>query len=118
MLGLEIAQHYIRDLTDLPVSSLVPPNRPDAFIRVDAGTPVRTSPVTDETLIIIQVYGPTLDDVLDEITTIREAMHIIDQIEPYALGWDERAGPHRWPDPDLPTVHRWQTTGTLIQALQ
>ncbi|MCK7676358.1 hypothetical protein [Corynebacterium pygosceleis] len=116
--AMEIVQPYLAGVSSLPVVSKVPRKRPPAFIRVDTGPPRRRTLVTDETLVIIQVYGPGLDMVLGEIEALREAMFEFDGKDNRVLDWEEDSGPHEWPDPDLDSTIRWQFTGRLTQALQ
>lgn len=94
--------------------SLVPAAPPDQFVRVDAGAPVAETLVSWRTLIIVQCYGEHLEDVLAEIESCYEDLHMIDQ-RGDVLGWDFETGPTEFPDPDIPNKPRWQFTGYLTQ---
>lgn len=96
------------------VATLVPADRPDFFIRVDASNPVPLSPVHESTLMAVQVYGLNLDQVVDTAGLVRR--FLADRVyvgSDHILGWEEQAGPHDFPDPDIPRQHRWQLTGSL-----
>lgn len=118
MLAVEHLLAAIRVVTDVPVFTLVPRyDPPDVFIRVDAGAPHKLSPVHEESLIAVQVYGPE-DTVIHLILMIRE--HLNQRVyagNPHILGWEEEAGPHPFPDPDTDNYSRWQLTGLLTSTL-
>lgn len=102
----------------VPAFSKVPSQRPDLFIRVDAGAPVMLSPVQDRTVIIVQVYGVDIEEVLETIGQIREFMRwdvyqLVDNVQ----WWDELSGPVEFPDPDVGSLFRWQLSGQLFSTL-
>lgn len=114
MLPLEIVINAVREWAGVHVSSEYPRPFPDLFIRVDSGAPVALSPVSDRTMIIVQVYGANLEDVLGLIGQARRFMRDeIPILEPDVSGWDEESGPHEFEDPDYPDWHRWQLAGLL-----
>lgn len=113
---LEIVIQLLAARFECPVVSKVPFDRPDFFIRVDQGTPQAFGPSQDSTLIIVQVYGVDLDLVIDTIGQIRKFLRF--EVEhPNVLGFTEDGGPVEFPDPDLPAVFRWQTSGDLFTDL-
>ena len=111
--ALEIVMQHIRDIVDVPVSSRVPPSRPDAFVRVDQGSPYMVNPITERNIVFVQVYGVDLEKVLGHIGAIRTLLWDLDAIDARVQEWDESEGPHDYPDPDLPGVIRWQLSGEL-----
>lgn len=110
--------HALRDEFGLPVTTLVPMDRPDLFIRVDFANGRADTPITETRLVAIQVYGTDLDEVVELAYNLR--MFLMDRVyatSPKIVWWDEQAGPHEFPDPDLDTVYRWQITGNLTLTL-
>lgn len=108
----------LRSRVDCPVVTLVPRKATPLFIRVDSGAFTATSPASQAGLVALQVYGDDLDEVVDLILSLR--MYLLDEVftdDIKLLGWEEEAGPHVFPDPDIPDKHRWQITGQLITTL-
>lgn len=114
--SIEIVMQVIADAVDLPVFSKVPQKRPDAFIRVDQGTPGTLSPVHDEVPVIVQVYSLDLEEAIETAFVVRELLSVIEGLHPSAFGATDIRGPYEFPDPDLQSVHRWQVTGSLFFA--
>lgn len=103
---------------DVFVTVKVPEERPSLFVRLDASSPKAVSPVVEETLIAVQVYGQDLEEVLALIQQIR--FFLLDEIYSHApdvIWWQEEAGPHDFPDPDIQPEHRWQLTGIISTPL-
>ena len=109
---IEVVANWLRPRVSCPVVSKVPAKRPDLFVRVDSGAPNQDTLVSSETLIIVQVYGVDLEQVL---ATIEEAQNILATIDtqPAVLGWEQETREVEFPDPDLVGCHRWQFTGWL-----
>lgn len=108
----------LRHVTDRPVVTLVPRKATPLLVRVDAGAFTATSPASQAGLVALQVYGDDLDETVDLILSLRE--YLLDGVfhnDAKLLGWEEEAGPHVFPDPDIPDKHRWQITGELTTAL-
>lgn len=113
---IEIVQRNLRPYAGVPVVSKVPTTRPDLFIRVDMGAPQRETLVSYHTMIIVQVYGTDLEQVLDTIFGLQPRLEAMDVTDPLVLGWEEETGPVDFPDPDIPQ-HRWQLVGQLTHSL-
>lgn len=108
----------IRREFDVETTTLVPMDMPDLFIRVDFGSGRADTPITETRLVAVQVYGTDLDEVVELAYNIR--MFLIDRVyatNPKIVWWNEQAGPHEYPDPDLEAVFRWQITGNLTLTL-
>ena len=108
----------LRGVVDCPVVTLVPRKAHPLFVRVDSAAFTAVSPASQVGLAAVQVYGSDLDQVVDTLLTIR--MHLFNGVydnDEKLLGWEEEAGPHLYPDPDIPDKHRWQITGQLITTL-
>lgn len=114
--GIEIVMHAIAHAVDLPVFSKVPKNRPDRFIRVDQGTPAMLSPTHDEVPVMVQVYSLDLEEAIETAHAVRELLSVIEGLHPSAFGATDIRGPYDFPDPDLPSVYRWQVSGSLFFA--
>lgn len=114
---IEIVQHHLSShFPGVSVVGKVPRARPEVFIRVDMGAPQRINLAQYRTLIIVQVYGSDLEQVLGTIFTAGQTLETIDAAHPLVSGWDEETGPVEFPDPDIPQ-HRWQMTGQLFHTL-
>lgn len=103
---------------EAPISTKVPRNPPDLFVRLDPSAPRMTGPTSQDSLMAVQVYGRDQEDVINVIGAIR--FLLVDEI--YALDqkiiwWSEESGPHEFPDPDTAEFFRWQTTGVLTTTL-
>lgn len=108
----------LRAVVDCPVVTLVPRKATPLFVRVDVGTFTATSPASQAGLVALQVYGDDLDETVDLILLLRG--YLLDGVfhnDAKLLGWGEDAGPHIFPDPDIPDKHRWQITGELTTTL-
>lgn len=114
--AIETVQQFLRTVVDVPVVSKVPMNTPEVFVRVTQSPPRRYTPITDRSLVIVQVYGTDLGAVVDLIAEIREHMFSMEQATSTVLGWQEESGPVEFADPDM-DCFRWQLTGQLFQAL-
>lgn len=103
---------------DVPVATKVPMKPPDLFVRLDPSSPKATSPVAEDTLIAVQVYGQDQEKVINLIGAIR--LLLMDEVftqDPKIVWWQEETGPHDFPDPDNADVYRWQMTGVLTTTL-
>lgn len=96
--------------------SKVPSTRPKFFVRVDQGSPQAYGPTQDKTLIIVQVYGVDQEQVINTIGTVRQFLRF-ELDHPNIVGFSEDSGPVEFPDPDIPAVFRWQTSGDLFTDL-
>lgn len=115
---LEVVIAELAKILDCPVVSKVPMTRPKLFVRVDQGAPQAYSPAHDRTMIIVQVYGVDLEQVLETIGRCREFMRFeIYRNVDGVLGYDESGGPVEFPDPDIPAVFRWRFSGQLYTDL-
>lgn len=102
----------------VPVVTKVPMAPPELFVRLDAAALRSATPVTDDTLIAVQVYGADQGEVVDMILALRFVL--MDEIyadDPTIVWWAEEAGPHEFPDPDDAATFRWQLTGVLTTTL-
>lgn len=113
---IEIVRRNLAPYAIVPVVSKVPMERPPLFIRVDMGAPQRTSLIQYRTLIIVQVYGDDLDQVLDLLFALQPALEYMDVVDPLVSGWEEDTGPVEFPDPDI-SQFRWQLTGNLYHTI-
>ena len=111
---VHIAMRNIQPFVNTPVVFKVPADRPERFIRVDMAAPIPTSPISYQGLVIIQAYAPNPDDCLSLLDQAKRAMELADINDGDVSGWEEEQGVVEFPDPDLPTVARWQLTGTLF----
>lgn len=111
--AIEIVQQHITPLEHVPVVSHVPTSRPDLFVRVDQGAPRMINPITEESFIAVQVYGLELEEVIGLAQRIRVLLWDVDALDLRIQSWSESEGPHDYPDPDIPHVHRWQLAGVL-----
>lgn len=109
---IEVVANWLRPQLSCPVVSKVPAKRPDLFVRVDSGAPNQDTLISTQTLMIIQVYGTDLEQVLHTIDQAQEAMALID-LKDAVLGWEPQTREVEFPDPDLVDWHRWQFTGWL-----
>jgi len=108
----------IRREFGVEATTLVPMEHPSLFVRVDFGSGRADTPITETRLVAIQVYGDNMNNVVDLAYNLR--MFLMDRVyatNPKIVWWDEQAGPHEFPDPDLETVFRWQITGNLTLTL-
>ncbi|MBC3186289.1 hypothetical protein H7347_06845 [Corynebacterium sp. zg-331] len=113
---IELVQRGLRRVTTAPVVSKVPNPRPPLFVRVDSSTSRALSPVHAQALVIIQVYGLDLEEVLTTVSACRQYLtDRIDADDPLVFGWGEHTLVE-FPDPDIPDT-RWQLTGQLIYTL-
>lgn len=115
--ALGIAIEHAEKATTIPVFSKVPTERPVLFCRVDQGTPRMVNPITEQSIVFIQVYGGELEEVLDHIGAIRNHFRDLDTHDLRVQGWEEAEGPHEVPDPDLSEVVRWQIAGVLSYTI-
>ena len=102
----------------VPVVTKVPRDPPALFVRLDAAAPRSVTPVTDDTLIAVQVYGADQGEVVDTLLALRFVL--MDEVyasDPKIVWWAEEAGPHEFPDPDDGATFRWQFTGILTTTL-
>ena len=109
---LEVVIGLLASRVECPVVSKVPARRPDLFVRVDQGAPQSYGPTQDKTLIIVQVYGVDQEQVIGLIGQIRRILRF-ELDHPNIVGFLEDSGP----DPDIPAVYRWQTSGDLFTDL-
>lgn len=114
---LEIAIQHVKKATTIPVFSKVPTERPGLFCRVDQGTPRMVNPITEQSVVFIQVYGGELEEVLGHIGAIRNHFWDLDTHDLRVQGWEETEGPHEVPDPDLSGIVRWQIAGVLSYTI-
>lgn len=117
-LSVEWLLEELRGVAGCPVVTLVPRKDTRIFVRVDAGAFTAASPASQAGLVALQVYGDDLDEVVELILPLRE--YLLDGVfhnDTKLLGWEEEAGPHIFPDPDIPDKHRWQITGQLTTTL-
>ena len=117
-LSVEWLLEELRGVAGCPVVTLVPRKATPLFIRVDIGAFTATSPASQAGLVALQAYGDDLDEAVDLILSLRE--YLLDGVfhnDAKLLGWEEEAGPHIFPDPDIPDKHRWQITGQLTTTL-
>lgn len=107
----------IRSEFGVHVGTKVPTGKRDVFIRVDPGSSKPLSPVSDETLVTVQVYGLKLDRVIDLAFSVRRFLtDRISRVDDNILWWAEQSGPQSFPDPDRPDYSRWQIVGTLTTS--
>lgn len=84
------------------------------FIRVDPAGATKSTPVSEETMFAVQVYGADLEEVLETMGDLRDFLDRDVYVgDPSILWWSEMTGPHDFPDPDVDDVERWQLTGVL-----
>lgn len=117
-LSVEWLLEELRGVADCPVVTLVPRKATPLFARVDVGAFTATSPASQSGLVALQVYGDDLDETVELTLSLRE--YLLDGVfhnDAKLLGWEEEAGPHIFPDPDIPDKHRWQITGQLTTTL-
>lgn len=110
--------NVLREEFNIDVVTRVPVDRADMFIRVDYANGKANSPITEVRTVAVQVYGHDFDEVVK--LSYRLRMFLLDRVyatSPKIVWWEEEAGPHEFPDPDLDTVHRWQITGNLTVTL-
>lgn len=108
----------IKQWTGVDTFTKVPMKRPDMFIRVDFGAGKTLTPASERRLVAVQIYGKNPTQVTELAYKLR--LFLMDSVYTHSdkvLWWDEQAGPHEWPDPDLTTTHRWQITGDLYLTL-
>lgn len=86
-------------------------------VRVACPPARRTSLGTRECPVAVQVYAGSDDEAWPLCERVRSALERAELVDPEVLGWIDGQDPHEWPDPDRPTVRRWQVTGTLIQSI-
>lgn len=110
---LEVVIGHLATHVNCPVVSKVPMDRPDLFIRVNCGAVNQDTLISTQTLMIIQVYGTDLEQVLHTIEQAQEAMALID-LKDAVLGWEPQTREVEFPDPDLVDCHRWQFTGWIF----
>lgn len=116
--AVELVIHALASVVNCDIGTKVPNPRPDLFVRVEQAAPVAYSPSHDKAMIIVQVYGVNLEDVLDTIGQCRNFLRFDIQSAAGLVGWDEASGPVEFPDPDLDgQVHRWQMAGTAFHTL-
>lgn len=114
-------EHLISSLSGVvgvPVVTLVPRPMPELFTRLDVISSRSETPVTDSTQIAVQVYGEGLESVINLIGQVR--FFLMDHVyvnNPKIIWWSETSAPTRFPDPDVPDVHRWQMVGELTTTL-
>lgn len=113
----QLVQKHLRKITDLPVVSKVPADRPDWFVRVDQGTPRRINLDQLETTVIVQVYGTARAQALKTAAELYKGLEFSLEYDDNVSSWDDFNGPYEFPDPDIPHVFRWQFTGELITTL-
>lgn len=118
MLAVEHLLTALRAVAGVPVFTLVPRyEAPAVFVRVDAAAPRMVSPVSEESLVAVQVYGDE-ESVIELILKLRKYLN--DRVyagNPRIVWWEEQAGPHPFPDPDTDNYSRWQLTGLLTSTL-
>lgn len=112
--AVELIQKVIGDHVPagVQVVSKVPMRRPELFVRVEQGAPRRINPLQDQVRVIVQVYGVDLEQVIELISSIREALINVSALHTHAFGWEEDLGPYEFPDPDI-SDERWQLSGVL-----
>lgn len=103
----------------IPVVTKVPLEpQPEMFVRLDAAAPRAVTPVTQDTLMAVQIYGTNQEEVINTILALRFVL--MDEIyarDPAIVWWAEESGPHEFPDPDDHAAFRWQLTGVLTTTL-
>lgn len=114
---IELVREVIKPHVEVPVVSKVPRPRPDTFIRLDMSAVRPTSPISYQSLVIIQAYAVELEDVFRLLEAIKFALDDADIVHKHISGWDEESGLAEFADPDLPDVHRWQLTGHLYYTV-
>lgn len=108
----------IRDEFGVKAATKLPRDYAGLFVRVDPSGPRPLSPVSEESLTAVQVYGDDLEEVLDLIYRLR--FFLQDDVytrDVNILWWGETTGPHEFPDPDTTGLHRWQLIGLLTTAM-
>ncbi|WP_157108906.1 hypothetical protein [Corynebacterium aquilae] len=91
----------------------MPKPRPQTFVRIDQGAAQPVDLVIDRSLVIVQVYAPSLQAAFLLADELRTTMRSIDADCADVFGWVEQAGPQEWADPDLRDTARVQFTGHL-----
>lgn len=116
MTPIELVQHACRLVTDVPVVSKVPMERPPLFVRVDQAAPRVLSPVHQRCRVMVQVYGQDLEEVLELSDQLRRQLEDFDMCHDRAFGSEEIDGPVDFQDPDSPEIQRWQITALIYMA--
>ncbi|SCX06718.1 hypothetical protein CJBVI_0505 [Corynebacterium jeikeium] len=107
-------RNYLRQhIPDVPTVFKMPASMPPRLLRIDPAPPRQLSLVTASAAVIVQAYGPD-DDTAHEV--LRTAWRALEDLEmqPEVLGWQVGNLPHFFPDPDRPTIARWQMVGNII----
>ena len=110
--GVEVVQAVVRQHTKARVVSKVPTARPELFVRVDQGVPVRDNLVQDSAVIIVHVYGRDLERVITLAAELHEVLVDVGVFHDKAHGWESITCPHEAPDPDI-SDHRWSFSGRM-----
>ncbi len=121
--AVSVVVAYLGSMLDVPVSSRVPVDRPDSFVRVSRVGGLKTNIVTDGPMIKCECWHPVSAESL-----AMRVMDLLEDLPPSFVDYrDDDGNPQRaWvstfteigapaelPDPDVSTQDRWILTVAL-----